>query len=53
MDIWTIDTLDQLILRGPYTKYQFPRNRVFSGKSPFFVMDPLCTPYSICVNIDF
>ena len=53
MDTWTIDTLDQLILRGPCTKYQFSRNGVFSCKSPFFVMDPLCTPYSICVNIGF
>ena len=28
----------------------FQKSYVVSGKSKFFVLDPFCTPYSICLN---
>ena len=29
------------------------KNKVVPGKTPFFVIDPFCTHYSICLNIGF
>ena len=34
-------------------KQNFRKNWVVTGKTPFFVIGPFCTPYSICVNIGF
>ena len=28
----------------------FQKGYVVSGKSTFFVLDPFCTPHSICLN---
>ena len=41
----------QFFTRGSYTKEKFSKNKVVTDKTPFFVMDPYCTPYSMCVNI--
>ena len=29
----------------------FQKNKAVSGKIPFFVIDPFCTPHSVCLNI--
>ena len=29
------------------------KNKVVTGKTPFFVIGPFCTPHSICLNIGF
>ena len=37
-------------------KLNFQKNKVVSGNplsSPVFVVDPFCTPHSICLNIGF
>ena len=34
-------------------KQNFRKYKVVSGKTPFFVIGPFCTPHSICLNIDF
>ena len=49
MNIWAIDTLNQLFIRGSYTQ----KNEVVSGKSPIFVIGLFCIPHSICLNIGF
>ena len=47
IDIWVVGTLNQLFIRGSYTKLNFWKNKVVSGKTPFFVIGPFCTPYSM------
>ena len=42
---------NQFFTRGSYTKAKFSKNKVVTDKTPFFVIDPYCTPYSMCVNI--
>ena len=51
MDITVVGALNQLFVRGSYTEDLFQKNQVDTGKTPFFVIDPFCTPYSICQNI--
>ena len=34
-------------------KQYFPQKKVVSGKAPFFVIGPICTPHSLCLNIGF
>ena len=34
-------------------KQNFRKNKVATGKTPFFVIDPFCTPQSICLIIGF
>ena len=34
-------------------KQNFRKNKVVTGKTPFLVIGPLCTPQSICLNIGF
>ena len=54
MYIWAIGRLNQLFIRGSYTQFTFLiLNEVVSGKSPFVVIGPFCTPHSICRSIDF
>ena len=37
-----------------YTQIEFSKkNEVVSGKSSFALIGPLCTPYSMCLNIGF
>ena len=53
MYIWEIGMLNQLFIRDSYSQFKFPKNEVISGKSPFLVIGPFCTPHSICQNIGF
>ena len=53
MDIWVIDTLNQLFIRGFYTRIKFQKNKVVRDKTPFIVISQICTPYYICLNIGF
>ena len=50
IDIWVIDTLNQLFVRGSYTEIKFSINKVVSGKAPFSLVGPFCTPHAICLN---
>ena len=34
-------------------KQNFQKNKVFTGKTPLFVIGPFCTPYSVCLKIGF
>ena len=34
-------------------KQNFRKTKVVTGKTPLFLIDPFCTPHSICVNIGF
>ena len=34
-------------------KQKFQNNKVVTGKTPFFVVDPFCTHYFICFRIGF
>ena len=47
MDIWLIGTLNELFIRGFYTRFKFQQNKVVRGKFLNFVMNPFCTSYSI------
>ena len=48
MRIWVIGALNQLFIRGFYPIQLAKKLR--SAKYAFFVIDPSCTPYSICLN---
>ena len=50
--IWAIVILNQLY-EVLILKLKFQKNEVVSGKSPYFVIRPFCTPHSICLNIGF
>ena len=46
MGIWVIGTLNELFIRAfLYSKLNF--------QTPFFMVDPFCTPHSICLDIGF
>ena len=53
MDIRVVGTSNQLFVTGSYTKTKFSKKYVGTGKTAFFVIGPLCTPHSICLNIGF
>ena len=53
MDIWVIDKLNELFIRGYYTENKFSEKKVISGKIPLFVVDPFLNPHFICPNIAF
>ena len=53
MDIWVVAISNQVFMRGSYTKQKFYKNKVVTGKTPFFVIVQFCTLYSICLNIGF
>ena len=55
-NIWLIGTLSQMFFTGFYaqTSFQIKKtNKVVSGKTPFFVIGPFCTPDSVCINTGF
>ena len=49
MGIWVLGTSSQLFVRGSKTETKFPKNKVVTGKTTFFVIGPFCTHYSICL----
>ena len=53
MDIWITGTQHQLFIGCSYIILNFQKNKVVSGKTPFIVIRPVCTPNSICRNIGF
>ena len=49
MDIWVVG-----IFIGIFKlKQNLQKNKVVTGKTPFFVIGPFCTHRSICLNIGF
>ena len=50
-DIWVIGTSNEPIMRGWKLKQNFQKNKVATGKIPFFVIDASCTPHSIYLKI--
>ena len=52
MDIWVAGTSNQLVIRGFETQ-KTQKNKVVTGKTPFFVIDPFSTPDTFCLNIGF
>ena len=53
VDIWVIGTSSQLFKVLLILKQNFQKNKAANGKTPFFVIDPFCTPRSISLNIGF
>ena len=53
MDIWVAGTSNKLFLRGSRTGKKFPKNKVVTGKTLFFVIGPFCSCDSICLKIGF
>ena len=53
--IWTFESLVHQINSLKVLKLEkfFQRNEVVTGKTPLFVMSPLCSRHSICLNIGF
>ena len=43
----------QLFIKDPCTQIKFPKNKSVTGKTPFFVGGPFCTPHSIPLKIGF
>ena len=42
-----------LVIRGSWNRTKFPKNKIVTGKTPFFVICPFCTHHSICLIIGF
>ena len=52
--IWTFDWLVHQInslYEALKLKQNFRKNKVVTGKIPFFVIGPFCTPHSVCLNL--
>ena len=43
MGAWVVGTLNQLFIRVLKLKQSFQKNKVVTGKTPFFVIGPFCT----------
>ena len=52
MGIWVIGILNQPFIKGFQTEKKIKKNKVVTGKTPFFEIVPFCTHHSICHNID-
>ena len=50
MEIWVAGTSNQLFIQGFKTEIN-SKNRVVTGKTPFFAINPFCTPNYFCLNI--
>ena len=50
--IWVVGTSNQFFIRGFQTVKKIKKEEV-TGKTPFFVKGPFCTPRSIWLNIGF
>ena len=53
MCIREIGASNQLFIRGSYTEIKSSKNRVVSGKTAFFVISPIFSPHSLCLNNGF
>ena len=53
-DIWVVGTLNQLFKKEVLKLKQNPqKNKVVTGKTPFFVIGPFGGHHSICLSIGF
>ena len=50
MGIWVVGTSNHKVLK---LKQYFQKNKVVTGKSPFFVIGQFRSHHSICLNIGF
>ena len=54
MDIWVIGTSNRLFIRDTrFLHWNKIFEKIVTGKTQFFVIDPFCTPHSIWRNINF
>ena len=56
VQIWAFELLVQQINSLEEVlklKQNFQKNKVVTGKTPFFVIGPFCSHHSICLNIGF
>ena len=54
MGIWVVDTTNQpFLLEDLKLKLNFQKNKVVTGKTPFFVIGPFCSHHFIYLNIGF
>ena len=54
MSIWVVDTSNQVFIGAVLKlKQNFQKNKVVTGKTPFFVIGSFCSHHSICLNIGF
>ena len=53
MDIWIIGILNQLSVRGSYTKIKFSKKWICYWQNPSFGIGPCCIPNAICLNMEF
>ena len=53
IDIWVTGTLNQLFTRVFILELNFQENNVVRDKTAFFLISPICTPYTLCLNIGF
>ena len=53
MDIWVVVRQINFLYEVLKLKQNFRKNKVVTEKIPFFVIDPFCTPHSICLKIGF
>ena len=51
MGIWVVGTLNQLFMKGYFMKKKFQKNKVVTGKTPFFVIGPFCTCHSFVLTL--
>ena len=54
--IWAFGSLVpqiNFLLKVPKPKQNFRKNKVVTGKTPFFLIGPFCTHHSICFNTGF
>ena len=49
---WLVDQINSLC-EGLKLKQNFQKTKIVTGKCPFYVIGPSCTPHSICLNIGF
>ena len=49
--LWVVGTTNQLFVLK--LKQNFQKNKVVTGKTPFFLRGPLCSDCFICLNIGF
>ena len=47
MNIWVVGTSNQLFIRGSYTKTKFSKIKFVTGKTPFFVIRILYSPFHL------
>ena len=55
VQIWVFGLLVQQInsLKEVLTETKFSKNKVVTGKTPFFMIGPFCSHHFICLNIGF